>query len=669
MSPIRVSRALFAALALFAGCTTVRTAPSSSAASAPQQLAADTPMKTASGLSFEAPKGWWLSARGELIVLEDPERDLTITVVEVKDEPDAVKAMEAAWQRAQPGFSRKVQQKVEPPVSGGWDAFVQLIYEMGGEHRAVVASARRRGATQYVLLLDGAEAGWDRRAAQLQAIVGTLKAPGVEEESLAGRAAKLGPEQLKALEDFLVGGMAKTRVPGVAVGIVKDGQLVWEKGFGLREQGQSAPVTPDTLFMIGSNTKSLTTFMMARLVDQGKFGWDTKVTSLYPQFALGDADMTSKVLMKHTVCACAGLPRQDMEFVFRFAGVTPEQRVESMKSMKPTTGFGETFQYSNTMVSTGGYVAARSADPERELGAAYDDVMQRLVFDALGMKSSTLDMQTALSREHASPHGMNLALEYVPVSAKVEEMVVSIRPAGAAWSSVREMARYVALELAKGKTADGAQLVSEANLLARREPMAKMSDKASYGLGLIMQTTNGIRVVGHGGNTHGFTTDMFWLPDHGIGVVLLVNAGGANGLRAAFQKRVLEILFDGKPEAAARLEFAEAQMKEEMAKFAAKLSAEPDPSWTQSLAGTYVDASLGQVVLSADGKRGLFDAGEWKSSFGKLTEEDGTVKIVLLDPAWLGFDFRPETKDGRRSLVLEAPQQKYVFEETSPAKR
>ena len=150
-------------------------------------------------------------------------------------------------------------------------------------------------------------------------------------------------------------------MPGVALAVVQDGKIVLEKGLGVRELGANAPVTPATLFMIGSMTKPLTSLMMARLVDRKNFAWDTPVTKLLPAFALGDPVATPQVTMAHSVCACTGLPRWDMEFIFEWDKATPESRIELLRAMKPTTGFGETFQYSNLMVASGGYVAAKTA--------------------------------------------------------------------------------------------------------------------------------------------------------------------------------------------------------------------------------------------------------------------------------------------------------------------
>src|SRR5262245_25483760 len=185
-----------------------------------------------------------------------------------------------------------------------------------------------------------------------------------------------------------------------------------------------------------------------------------------------------------------------MEFFFDYAGATPEKRVEAMKTMKPTTGFGETFQYSNPMVSAGGYVAAHAEGGRKSLGAAYDAAMQAHVFAPLGMKQTTFDFKSVLRTDHASPHAETLKFESVPIAPEV--WVTSIRPAGGAWSNIEDMAKYVAVELGKGTRPDGKRVVSEANLLKRREPQVKVGDKTSYGLGLFVEDDHGALVVHHG---------------------------------------------------------------------------------------------------------------------------------------------------------------------------
>lgn len=146
-------------------------------------------------------------------------------------------------------------------------------------------------------------------------------------------------------------------MPGASVAVVAGGAIVYAKGFGVRALGTSDPVTADTLFLLGSLTKSMTTMMQATLIDAGAFAWDTPVTTALPGFALGDAQRTSELVMWHMSCACSGMPRQDLETLFEYGSVSPEQRVASMRAMKPTARLGESHQYSNLMVTAGGYAA------------------------------------------------------------------------------------------------------------------------------------------------------------------------------------------------------------------------------------------------------------------------------------------------------------------------
>ena len=186
------------------------------------------------------------------------------------------------------------------------------------------------------------------------------------------------------------------------MGLVQDGKVVFAGGFGVRELGSSEAVDADTLFMIASNTKALTTLMLAKLVDEEKLTWDTPVTSLLPSFKLGDADTTRQVLVKHLICACTGLPRQDLEWLFEFQGVTP--RAGAGARWPPCSRRASSARCSSTrtrMAGAAGFVGGHVALPELELGAAYDEAMQTQVFEPLGMKATTFDYARALAGNHA----------------------------------------------------------------------------------------------------------------------------------------------------------------------------------------------------------------------------------------------------------------------------
>lgn len=191
--------------------------------------------------------------------------------------------------------------------------------------------------------------------------------------------------------------------------------------------------------------------------------------------------------------------------------------------------------------------------------------------------------------------------------------------------------------------------------------MARISDKASYGLGVIVEDDHGVKLVWHNGGTLGFNTDLYVLPEHGVGVVVLTNVDGAGAFLRAVRRRMLEVLFDGREQARANLEFSLKRREDAVAKEREKLREAPDATWTKALVGTYENATLGRMRVDFDGKRAMLDAGEWKSSFGQQPEEDGTSRVVLLDPPLVGFDFLAEVKNGKAQLTLRAAQQQYVF--------
>lgn len=636
--------------------------PATAAALAPPRtLDSDVTASTPSGGTFEAPKGWTLTETRTGAVLVGPENDVRVSVVEIHGQVDGAAAIAAAWNTiSAKGAPWPVQQVVPVPAKDGWDAIVQVTYDSPAHaHRHVLAVAQRKGDLQFVFLVDAAAAGLDRRGAQVGTILSTFKAKGVKQESFAGKPAHdLDAARLALLDAFMQHALDVARVPGAALAVVQHGKLVFERGYGVTTVAGNDPVRPDTLFLIGSTTKSLTTLLMAQLVDERKLAWDRPVQDVLPAFRLADPGVTAKVLVRHTVCACTGMPRRDLDLFFGVQQATPESRLALMKTFTPTTGFGETFQYSNLMVSAGGFAAAHAALPQLALGPAYDQAMRTHVFEPLGMKRTTFDFAVAEKAAHASPHAADLHGVYHTLSLHAEEGVVAVRPAGGAWSSVQDMSRYVAFELAKGVNDRGQRVVSEQNLLARRAPRTKITDKMSYGYGLFVENAHGVTVVGHGGNNLGFTTDLFFLPGHDVGLVVLQNGDSfANPVRGALRRRLLEILFDGEPLAEQKLRTNVAAQREGLEKELGKLVATP-PGFAERVVGTYDSAELGVLIVQKAGDDFLVDARDWKSAARVRKEDDGALALELVDPPFAGLVLLPTAGGG---LSLDMPQQKYEF--------
>ncbi len=630
-----------------------------------RQLTDDTPITTPSGATFTASKGWWVT-EGDVTILEDPDKEMRVSFLEVA-ESDPAKAVAAAWSVVRPDFARAIKRTESPPPIRGWDHVTEVEYETKTtEHRAVFALARKFGEKHYVALVGAGDAALDRRSAQLDAALWTFAPKGLAEESFKGKTPnELDAKRTGEIDAFVEEARIALSVPGTAVAIVSGGKVVYEKGFGTRTLGKKDKVTPKTLFMMGSIGQSMTTMMEATLVDAGKFTWTTPVTDVLPTFALGDPETTKKLTLAYTSCACTGMPRQDMEFLFEYAAVTPEQRVASMKGMKPTTPFGEVFQYSNLLVAAGGYAAGHAFDPKKALGPAYDAAMKAKIFDPIGMKSSTLDFTAAARAEHATPHSANVAYEVKPIPLAMEHFSLPVRPAGGTWSNLKDMERYVMTEMAGGVTPEGKRVVSEANLIERRKPNVKMGDTQSYGLGLGVGTYRDLPILWHDGGTFGFTTLMFMLPEQKTAILVLSNVVDAGAFNGAVQRKIIEELFDGKDLAKPRVAYAQKQRKDEVERELAKITREPDKEWSAKLVGVYTNPSLGKVKVTLDKKGVLwFDAGEWKSALGQKKMTDGTIKACLLDPPLTGTELTIGGGGGDESkatLTLESPQQAYTF--------
>ena len=408
----------------------------------------------------------------------------------------------------------------------GWTDRRTYVYQTSPNERRSVVAGTLRSADQWTIwIYDMADAVGEKRGAQVQTIFDRLFPKGYARESFAGRKANaLDAARLGELGAFIERGQALLGVPGVSIGLVQDGKVVFAGGFGVRKLGQPEKVDAETLYIIASNTKAMTTLMLATLVDEKKLTWDTRVIDLLPQFKLGSADTTSKVLVRHLVCACTGLPRQDFEWLLEFEGATPATALATLGTMQPTSEFGAMFQYSNPLAAAGGYVGAHVLYPEHELGAAYDTAMQERVFGPLGMRSTTFDFAQALRGNYASAHSLDIDGHPALAAMAVNYSIVAVRPAGGAWSNVNDVLKYVQMELANGVLADGKRYIAADVLRERQQPQVWIGKDAVYGMGLIVDRTYGVSVVSHGGSMIGYKSNMLWLPEHGVGAVILTNS-------------------------------------------------------------------------------------------------------------------------------------------------
>jgi CubicO group peptidase (beta-lactamase class C family) len=656
------SVALFLVLSCLAVQSSSAASRQPSPATAKEALAADTPRTTVAGNTFIAPAGWRIEVRGPATILEAPEGDSHIALVDVHAQ-NADGAVAAAWAAYRPDAKWPLKVTNDFPDKDGWSNIRDYSYQTSpNEKRNVGANARRTGDTWTVILYDMNQAVGEKRGGQVALIFSRLLPKGYQRETFAGKTAHtLDAKRIGELSAFVENGRQKLGVPGVSIGIVQNGKVVFADGFGARELGAGTKPDADTLYIIASNTKALTTLMLGKLLDEGKLAWDTPVTNLLPSFKLGDADTTSRVLVKHLICACTGLPRQDFEWLFQFQGVTAEGALKTLASVQPTSKFGEMFQYSNGLAGAAGFVGGHVAYPTLELGAAYDEAMMTRVFRPLGMTSTTFDFARAVGAgNHATAHAPDIDGKPARAMMDVNYAVIPVRPAGGGWSNVRDMLKYVQMELDEGRLPDGTQYISKDTLLARRTPQVSIGQDVTYGMGLMVDTKYDIPVVHHGGDLIGYHSDMIWLPQHKVGAVILTNGDPGWALRGAFRRKLLEVLFDGRPEADADVAAQAKGFYEQLAAERKLLTVPAEGADVAKLAAHYANDALGDITVRRAGTTTIFDFGEWKSEMASRHNPDGTVSFLTLAPGITGFEFvvGPGPKP---TLVARDAQHEYVF--------
>jgi CubicO group peptidase (beta-lactamase class C family) len=633
----------------------------------PQNSSAkDIPQVTAAGVTFATPAGWSVSSDSSDVSVLAPEGDTHVVVFDEKA-PDAAAAVAQAWASYKPGFTRPLRASVNTPDRDGWTAGKQFLYETSPNEKAVVvAIARHAGDNWTVVLVDGSEATVGKRGAQIGVILGSLRPKGYQRESFAGRKPlPLSSERIEEVRSFVETSMKKLDVPGAGFALIDEGKVVYEGGIGVKELGKPDRVDANTLFMAASNTKGMTTLMLAELVDEKKLQWNEPVTTVYPDFKLADETITRQIEIRHLICACTGMPRQDLEWLFEYKKLNPQSTFTLLSGMQPTSKFGKVFQYSNLMASAAGYIGAHMYEPETEPGAAYDRAMESRIFKPLGMKDTTFDMEKAQHGDFASPHSEDIDGRTSLIKMDQNYSVVPFRPAGGVWTSAHDMTQYALLELRRGKLADGRQFVSEENLLMRRKPQIPTGQDETYGMGLEVNNHWGIPIVHHGGSLFGYKSDWMILPDAGIGAVLLTNSDRGGSLLGPLMRRLLEVVYDGKPEAVASVDTSAANYRIVIAKERARLTFPAPPGEASKLAQHYVNAQLGNISVKKSGEHTVFawDGGESRMATRK--NDDGTISFINADPPLSGFEFVKSEKNGKRALIVRDAQHEYVFLEVS----
>lgn len=627
------------------------------------QLIKEKVIKLKSGSSLTIPPSWRIKSVMNGIQVTASENDFSIYFLELSGNHDTVEKLSEAWQSIQPQFDLKASQESRSPATDAWEKSFQVNYEIpASEMRFVFGIVRIFNEQSYLCLVDAKMTGLSRRAADFNIMLESWKPVGFKPIEINLDQAKDWSEtDIQEFEKFFADYMKKFQIPGASIALIrKDGKMIYNNAFGVKQRKTNEPVTIDTPFMIGSTTKPLTTLMMAMLIDQKKLTWETPIIDLLKNFSLADKNLSKKMQIRHTVSASTGMPRQDLNWIFRYKGIKPEERISEMKDMKPTTEFGETFQYSNMLVMVGGYAAASTFAPQMDLENAYLLAMQKLIFDPLGMERTVIKPSSALQLGAALPNAVDFDGKTVSIPLELEEACYSVAPAGAIWSTVLDLSKYLLLEMNNGML-DGKRILSETSLLERRKPGIKMSENSHYGLGLSIAKEQGFNIVGHDGGTMGFSSQLFFLPDKGLGMTILANSAFAHPFFLVVRQKMFELTFSMKSQAEEKAQFWLKEKEALINQKSKSITFELKKMQTiDHLLGDYVSPTLGNAsFIKSNGKYTIEFEG-WTTQVGLEIDETGKKLLVLTSPPWSGA-FKLRIAEYDEKLILDCGQEQHDF--------
>jgi len=456
------------------------------------------------------------------------------------------------------------------------------------------------------------------------------------------------------LETYIKYTMKKNDIPGVSMVLVHGDQVVYIDAIGVKDLETKEPMTTDTLMGIGSTTKSMTAVMIASLVDEGIIDWETPLLEVLPTFALSDPEITEKVTFEHTLCMCSGVPERKEEFTVRYSEISAEEIVESLANIPLRGEFEHTFNYSQRMLSAGGYLAAMAAGGEYgKLADAYTQVMQEQILDPLEMSSSTFSIQQAVaSGNYATPYYTGIA-SFHATPPEVEGVFTPIAPAGALWSTAEDMSKYLIMLLNHGVAANGKRVVSAENLEYLWVPRIPHDVNLNYGLGWEIEDYHGLTVIHHPGGTVGFASELVVIPELNVGFALLTNRVDLTAPigRMAYY-RLLEMLTGSEQAYDKEITKTQRNVNRQLLTLSVITKKTVDPEEMNPFLGTYYNETLGYVDLLLNEDNTLWlDVGEYEIPLRKLKLEKN--QYLFYESVFMGKTLVIDTyPDGHQTITV-----------------
>jgi len=339
-----------------------------------------------------------------------------------------------------------------------------------------------------------------------------------------------------SLDTYVNRALTEWQIPGVSVGIVKNGKVVLLKGYGVRELGSPVKVDENTLFMIGSNTKAFTATALALLDAEKKLSLDDKVQKWLPDFKLSDPCTTQEVIIRDLLCHRLGFETFQGDFMFFDSDLTTAEVREKLSRLKPLYSFRSRWGYTNSAFMTAGEIIPKVT------GQSWAQFLKEKIFLPLGMintlaLSADIDATSNKAAAHTIVHGAAKKIPYGRID--------NLAPAGSISSSVNDMSKWVLMQLDMGKL-DGKQIIPASvirqtwaphSILGNGGTMFNRGHFSLYGLGWFLEEYEGRKIVSHTGGVNGFVTSVTLIPEEKLGILVFTNTD-ANAFYEALKMEI-----------------------------------------------------------------------------------------------------------------------------------
>ncbi|HZT82794.1 MAG TPA: serine hydrolase [Gemmataceae bacterium] len=336
----------------------------------------------------------------------------------------------------------------------------------------------------------------------------------------------------KALEAVIAHEVRAKGLPAVSVALVDDQRIVWARGFGFADPKAKTPAAAETVYRVGSVSKLFTDIAVMRLVEQGKLDLDAPVPKYLPDFkpkSRFDKPITLRQLMAHR----SGLVREPpVGNYFDDTGPSLARTIDSLNRTELVYEPEKRIKYSNAAIATVGRVLERTQQED------FPKYLKRTLLDPLGMKKSGFGPRPGLTKDLAKA----VMWTYQGREFPAPTFELGMAPAGSMYSTATDLGRFLTVLFAQGKGPNGAILKPETLEQMWEPQFAKPGEKTGFGIGFHVQELDGRRKIGHGGAIYGFATELAFLPEDKLGVVVIASKDGANGVTTRLANAALRLM-------------------------------------------------------------------------------------------------------------------------------